>query len=51
MVCHKNYNHAKNEVAYSKKSHLTIVEQVQGGVKEEWGKKWQNFVTFYIYYN
>jgi len=31
----KNYNHAKNEVVYSKKSHLTIIEQVQGGVKEE----------------
>jgi hypothetical protein len=35
-----NCNHAKNEVVYSKKNHLTIVEQVQGGVKGERGKNW-----------
>jgi hypothetical protein len=35
-----NCNHAKNEVVYFKKNHLTIVEQVQGGVKGERGKNW-----------
>jgi hypothetical protein len=35
----KNCNHAKNEVVYSKKSHLIIVEQVPGGVKGEQNKK------------
>ncbi len=39
----KKCNHAKNEIAYYKKSHLTIVEQVQGGVKGEHGRKWQQF--------
>ncbi len=37
----KNCNHAKNEVDYSKKNHLTIVEEVQGRVKGEWGRKRQ----------
>jgi hypothetical protein len=37
----KNYKHVKNEVDYYKKNHLTIVEEVQGGVKGEWGRKRQ----------
>jgi hypothetical protein len=35
----KKCNHEKNEIAHSKKCHLTIVEQVQGGVKRECGRK------------
>jgi hypothetical protein len=35
----KKCNHAKNEITYSKKSHLTIVEQVQGEVKGEQERK------------
>ncbi len=41
----KKCNHAKNEIVYSKKSCLTIVKQVEGGVKGEQGKKWQQFAT------
>jgi hypothetical protein len=41
----KKCNHAKNEVAYSKKSHLTMTKKVQGGVKGEWGRKQQQFAT------
>jgi hypothetical protein len=41
----KNCCHIKNEVVYSKKSYITIVEQVQGGFEGEWGRKWQHFIT------
>jgi hypothetical protein len=40
----KKCNYAKNEVVYSKKSCLMIVEQVQGRVKGEQGRKQQQFV-------
>ncbi len=36
-------NHAKNEMVYSLKNRLTITKKVQGGVKGEWGRKWQQF--------
>jgi hypothetical protein len=35
----KKCNHTKNEITYYNKNHLTIVEQVQGGVEGEHGKK------------
>jgi hypothetical protein len=35
----KKCNHAKNEVAYSKKNHHTITKKIEGGVKGEWGRK------------
>jgi hypothetical protein len=41
----KKCNHAKNEIVYLKNSCLTIAKQVQGGVKGEWGRKRQQFVT------
>jgi hypothetical protein len=45
----KKCNHAKNEITYSKKSHLTIVEQVQGEVKGEQSDN--NLLQFCTYYN
>jgi hypothetical protein len=41
----KKCSHTKNEVAYSKKNCITIVEQVQGGFKGEWGREREHFVT------
>jgi len=41
----KNCCHTKNEVVYSKKSYITIVEQVQGGFEGEWGRNWQHSIT------
>ncbi len=42
----KKSNHAKNEViTYSKKSYLTIVEQVQGRAKGESGRNQQHLTT------